>query len=150
MTESEFPYRLENKLVKSTIKINSELISELKNKRSYLDYYLPDVCYELNMETIFDNNVLCIEYENSSRGMVSHAAKYLSLAKNHPHIYYLVIIVESLNHQKKHKLDKKLATHLMESYTYPNLIFYNFNCDGTAKTLNEMINFSIQEVLNKV
>lgn len=63
----------------------------------------PDAVFKLNSST--SNNLMCLEYENSSRGMTYHTAKYINFAYKNPSTKVHVCFIRSLFHQSKHELD---------------------------------------------
>jgi hypothetical protein len=68
-----------------------------------LKKYKPDWCLKTN------NTIFAIEYENSSRGLLTHTAKYIDLGKTYPKINYDVLMLRSKTHQEKHHQDYHLA-----------------------------------------
>lgn len=80
------------------------------------------------------NKVVVIEYENSSRGLVNHVAKYLKLASEQPDVYIRVLLIRSLHHQEVHNRDFILAEFLAKLRT-DNVCFDFYNCNGTVENL---------------
>jgi hypothetical protein len=98
--------------------------------------YRPDWCAKVN------NEVRCVEYENSSRGMLIHVAKYCKLAREFPNVCYSVLIVESRHHQKEHVQDRELACFVWQELhkTLTNLTIKFENCDNNIDTFQDKVN----------
>jgi hypothetical protein len=59
---------------------------------------------------LVDGVYYIVEYENSSRGCVTHVAKYIDIARSMPECYFMVDIIRSEHHRQKHKQDAHLAS----------------------------------------
>lgn len=95
---------------------------------------LPDWCIKS------DNNIWCIEYENSSRGCLWHTAKYIKLAKEHNDCDFVIFVIRSLHHQAQHKVDYELAQLVYSDIALPNLHINFMKCKGTIDYILEIKN----------
>ena len=107
-----------------------------------LENYKPDLCAKIG-ETI-----KCIEYENSSRGMIVHVAKYSLLAHKNPNTSYSILIIESKYHQQHHLQDRTLSKFLVDTFC-PQIINLHIKierCDSSMSTLQQTVSnfFSTQ------
>lgn len=96
------------------------------------------------------SNIGVIEYENSSRGCLTHVAKYLYLAQQNPACAWCVHIIRSKHHQNTHHSDFLLSDSMYMlgvSAGVKNLFLTFLNCDNTSDTLIGSRNV-LMEVLN--
>lgn len=108
----------------------------IKNKFSSIKYArLPK--FIADFSCLFNDIYYCIEYENSSRGMVTHTAKYLWLAQNYPNKFFKVLIIRSKNHQDKYRQDFLLSQAIIKGAvnSVKNLTFTTATCDNTEDTI---------------
>lgn len=84
---------------------------------------LPDGSFVKN------SRIYCFEYENSSRGLIYHVAKYQQCATRNPSNQFRLILVRSQQHVVKHARDAELARFLLRS-SPPNLKAKIFECQG--------------------
>jgi hypothetical protein len=84
------------------------------------------------------NRFIIFEYENSSRGLLSHTTKYHHYCYTNSDIKLTVVFIESLNHQLKWKTDTLLAKHIA-SIALPNVKFLFLKCDGTLSNIKAIV-----------
>ena len=90
------------------------------------------------------NNFLVFEYENSSRGLLSHVAKYQYYCDSNPEVKLKVIVIESLFHQKTHSQDTALAK-FISKHDIKNLKFKFCKCDGTERNIKSIVRKALKE-----
>jgi len=119
-----FSHHIPDKILKSLFN-NSK---KFPNKSIFPDYFEKK-----------DSKIFCLEYENSSRGMIVHVSKYQKFAENNKDLEIIVLIIESLNHSKKHCQDRELAMFQAKRFPPNNLKIIFEKCDGTLENIIEMV-----------
>jgi hypothetical protein len=100
-----------------------------REKIPQLGKYLPDGSYILN------GIVYCFEYENSSRGLMTHVAKYLKVASENTGTTFRIFLIRSQTHAEQHNQDYVLSKFLTTLAT-KNIRFVFKDCNvSIIKTL---------------
>lgn len=80
-----------------------------------------------DFESVLNDAHICVEYENSSRGMVSHVCKHFNLQQTVPlALRKLVVFIRSPKHIKQHSADHNNAMAVakaLESKAYKVVVF---------------------------
>jgi hypothetical protein len=90
--------------------------------------YFPDWVEQIN------STLVIIEYENSSRGMLTHVSKYLKLSRDNSGVTFDVHLVESQHHQANHRQDRELSMFLA-TLRSSNITFTFHACNGSEDAL---------------
>ena len=99
-----------------------------REKIPQLRRYLPDGSYVLN------GIVYCFEYENSSRGLMTHVAKYLKVATENSGTKFRIFLIRSQTHVSQHNQDYELAKFLT-TFAPKNIRFVFKDCKMSEKYL---------------
>lgn len=110
----------------------------LPQNKIKFDGFYPDGAIDLG------NMYLAFEYENSSRGLLSHVAKYQLYCHNHPEVKLVVVIIESKFHQTTHKQDFVLAN-FISTHSPNNLTVEFHKCDGTEHNIKKIVKRAIKK-----
>lgn len=109
-----------------------------RSEGNYRDILRP---YHPDWVSVVGYKVYIVEYENSSRGLISHVAKYLKVASERRDCQFHIKLIRSLHHQETHDLDHRLAEYLVNFRT-ENIEFKFVDCDGTVETLLRLRDFT--------
>jgi hypothetical protein len=121
-------HHIVDKIIKS-IWINSDKISN-----HVKTLYTADYC------RVIESNICCLEYENSSRGFVSHICKYIHLGMMNPEKSFYVTIIGSVHHKKTHHTDYIKANATYNCCSLTNVIVNFMYDDGTGSVVYEQMN----------
>ena len=129
-------HHITDKIIKS-IWVNSDKISNYIKTN-----YTADFCLIEKDRKIIN----CLEYENSSRGFVSHVCKYIHLARDNPSYGFSITIIGSMHHKKTHLTDSIKAEATYDCCSLDN-IFINFIYDdGTGSVVYEQMNNLLDKI----
>ena len=106
-----------------------------------LGKYLPDGSYTLN------GIVYCFEYENSSRGLMTHVAKYLKVASENTGTKFRIFLIRSQTHATQHNQDYELSKFLTTLAT-PNIKFVFKDCKMSKKYLKYLFDYPRRKTVN--